>query len=128
MNTSEIIKKQFAALASAEEFLVTFIGTHPNTVSADANLVLEEIKEAIKISKEHNTSKESTLFKVIFRTEFNQIEIKETKIIPRLGDTLPMFYKPYPSVYKIILFPDMNELRNLDYEKFNEIDAIVFVK
>lgn len=52
--------------------------------------------------------------------------IKETNILPRLGDRIDMFYKPLPRVIGVCLFPTKETLKELNVD--DVIDAVVTVE
>jgi len=45
-------------------------------------------------------------FKVLIVNEFGNNEVVNLPIIPRIGDTLPLFYKPWPKVQIVCLLPE----------------------
>ena len=64
----------------------------------------------------------------------NNAEVKNVNVIPRIGDSIDMFYYPFPIVTKVILFPTSNLLQKFDQNnqimaKLDHmyIDAIVCV-
>lgn len=60
--------------------------------------------------------------RILFVTETGENKIMETNILPRVGDKVDMFYRPFPVVENVLLFPS-KEL--LDEFRTNEVDAIV---
>lgn len=46
------------------------------------------------------------MFKVAIINEFGSHEIVEIPVVPRIGDTVPMFYKPFPKVKNVLLMPE----------------------
>jgi len=61
---------------------------------------------------------------VFFMNKFGKSEISDIIDIPRIGDTIPIFYEPYPKVIEVIWFPH----KVLPELKDTEVDAIVIVK
>lgn len=46
------------------------------------------------------------MFKIAIVNEFGGHEIVEMPIVPRIGDTVPMFHKPYPTIKNVLLMPE----------------------
>ena len=44
--------------------------------------------------------------KVLFVDVFGNQEIEDCCGVPRIGDTIPLFYEPYPKVTNVIWFPE----------------------
>lgn len=44
--------------------------------------------------------------KIFIMTEFGNSETVEMKHVPRIGDTIPLFGKPFPKVQNVIWFPE----------------------
>lgn len=68
--------------------------------------------------------------KILFVNEFGQSELKETEILPRIGDNVDMFYKPYPKVTSVLLYPNEDTAKKLMCELgcgCNSLQAIVTV-
>lgn len=53
--------------------------------------------------------------KVLIADKFGQQQIEDMDYIPRIGDTMPIFYQPYPKVIEVIWFPEktMPELKHI---------------
>ena len=60
--------------------------------------------------------------KIIF-TVYNNMQItKEMKNIPRIGDTIPLFFQPWPKVTEVIWFPAAVS------KEFKNIDVLIMVE
>jgi hypothetical protein len=64
------------------------------------------------------------MFKVMVVNSFGNSEIKEMPIVPRIGDTLPLFYNPAPKVNGVVLLPHLMESSLMD----KNLDALVTVE
>lgn len=60
--------------------------------------------------------------RILFITEMGHNTIKETNILPRVGDKVDVFYRPFPVVENVLLFPSKKLLEEFG---INEVDAIV---
>ena len=56
------------------------------------------------------------MFKIAITNEFGGNEIAELPLIQRVGDTIPLFYKPYPKVKQVMLMPEkaFPDLKGID--------------
>lgn len=61
--------------------------------------------------------------RVLLISKFGQGVIKETNIIPRLGDKVCLFYQPYPTVTNIIFWPDESLKKEFGFTE--NIDVII---
>tara|TARA_R110000851_G_scaffold8055_1_gene31018 strand:+ start:526 stop:723 length:198 start_codon:yes stop_codon:yes gene_type:complete len=64
--------------------------------------------------------------KILIINGYGNATIKETNILPRLGDGIDVFYKPIPTVNAVCLFPTKDTLSGLNVTDI--IDAIVTVE
>jgi hypothetical protein len=56
-------------------------------------------------------------------------EIKNTDILPRIGDKVDMFYMPLPKVVDVILYPSLETTKQLVFkEEVDLVDAIIMVE
>jgi hypothetical protein len=68
--------------------------------------------------------------KIVFISEFGKACIKSTEILPRIGDSVDMFYKPSPKVLSVLLYPTIDTLKSLETKGFDgvgAIDAVIIV-
>lgn len=61
--------------------------------------------------------------KVLFVTKYGQNCFKDLSFIPRLGDSMDLFYRPYPKVTAVLLFPTLTTLAELGVT--DHIDAVI---
>ncbi len=56
------------------------------------------------------------MFKILVINEFGSNETLDLPIIPRVGDTIPIFYQTYPIVKTVVLMPEkvMPECKGFD--------------
>lgn len=73
--------------------------------------------------------------KVLMIDQFQHIIIKETEILPRIGDSLGCFnYKPFPIVQTVVLFAEPEFLlKSHDFDQdsldiVKSADALVYAK
>lgn len=64
--------------------------------------------------------------KILVINQFGTGQVKDSKVIPRVGDKVDMFYEPLPSVTQVILWPSRRRLAQLQAEKL-DIEAIIIV-
>lgn len=64
--------------------------------------------------------------KILVISEFGNAEIKESEIVPRVGDKVDMFYDPSPTVNSVLLWPTKKRLKDLNVVDM-DIHAIVTV-
>ena len=64
--------------------------------------------------------------KVLVINGFGHNEIKETQVIPRVGEMVDMFYLPHPTVTNVLHWPSKETLVKLQAENI-DIAAIVTV-
>lgn len=63
------------------------------------------------------------MYTVTFVSELNKDTItKKMKTVPRIGDTIPLFFNPWPKVKQVMWFPE--EV----YETFKNADALIFLE
>jgi len=62
--------------------------------------------------------------KMLVFNKFGNGVIKESDIIPRVGDMLDLFYLPLPTVTEVVLWPTEERLKEFDADKLN-IQAII---
>ena len=57
-------------------------------------------------------------------------EIKDTEILPRVGDKVDLFYVPYPTVTNVLLYPSIDTQKKLlgNVNGIALLDAIVTVE
>jgi hypothetical protein len=60
--------------------------------------------------------------KILIVNKLNQSVIVITDILPRIGDSIDKFYKPYPIVTHVLLWPQDKTMAD------NSIDAVVTVE
>ena len=65
--------------------------------------------------------------KVLIIHEHGQNEFKEVSFIPRVGDKIDVFYRPYPEVFSALAYPSVDTIKSLGVECGN-LDAIITVK
>ena len=51
--------------------------------------------------------------KILITNQFGNSEVKETNILPRIGDKIDVFYEPMPAVDNVLLWPSEKRLRLL---------------
>ena len=68
-----------------------------------------------------NNQEGEKMFKVMIVSSFGQSVIHQMPIIPRIGDTIPLFYNPRPKVLSVVLLP---ELFSDEFKDFG-LDALV---
>lgn len=51
--------------------------------------------------------------------------VKDTDILPRVGDKIDVHYYPYPSVDSVLLYPSKETLQRFDVDL--DIDAVITV-
>lgn len=61
--------------------------------------------------------------KVLIINKFGKSKTNDMDYIPRIGDTIPIFYQPWPKVIKVIWFPE----KALPELKGKHIDVIIKV-
>lgn len=64
---------------------------------------------------------------VLICNKFKHTEVKVVDAIPRVGDSVDVFWEPLPRVTNIIWYPRHERLRELKCDLFNKITAIVIV-
>jgi hypothetical protein len=57
---------------------------------------------------------------------YGQDVVKETNLLPRIGDSIDMFSNPFPKVESVVLWPTRATLDDLDIGEL--VDVIVLVK
>lgn len=62
--------------------------------------------------------------KILLLDQFGSSEVKNTDILPRIGDTVCWNYKPYPVVSKVILWPNSELTQALGHE---DVSAVVML-
>lgn len=60
--------------------------------------------------------------RILFVDEMGNNVLMETDILPRVGDKVDMFCRPFPVVKNVLLFPSKELLEEFE---INEVDAIV---
>ena len=82
-----------------------------------------------KLNKKHSLNGQlngSDNMKLLIMTTCGQAVIKDTEILPRLGDKIGMFYSsPSPTVISVCLFPDFDMLKDITEDS---IDAIITIE
>jgi hypothetical protein len=51
--------------------------------------------------------------KVVFLNKYGQVTTMMLPFIPRIGDTMCLFYKPYPTVKQVLLYPQSDDLKDI---------------
>jgi len=65
---------------------------------------------------------------VLYVNPIGGVDIKEnTSILPRVGDSVDLYYNPYPKVSAVLLHPTSDTLGKLGLVNIS-IDAIVTIK
>jgi len=64
--------------------------------------------------------------KIAFVSPYSEVVIKDTNILPRLGDKVDMFFEPAPSVSQVLLFPSLSNLSRQSLP--SDTDAIISVR
>ena len=64
--------------------------------------------------------------KISLINQFGNRQIKDSAVIPRVGDKVDMFYEPLPSVTQVVMWPSKERLAQLQADKL-EIEAIITV-
>ena len=64
--------------------------------------------------------------KVLVINQFGNGQVRESCVIPRVGDKVDMFHEPFPSVTQVLMWPSKERLSQLRADKF-EIEAIITV-
>ena len=64
---------------------------------------------------------------ILVINQFGQNEIKQSEVIPRIGDKVDMFYEPLPSVTQVVMWPSKERCDSLGIEITLRIDAIITV-
>ena len=62
---------------------------------------------------------------IIIISAYGQSEYRNTDILPRMGDRVDMFYKPFPSVSSVLLYPSSDTQKEMGLT--DAVDAIVTV-
>lgn len=65
--------------------------------------------------------------KMLFINKLGHNEIKESEILPRIGDKVDMFYRPFPTVNQVLLWPSSELLKELRCDGLT-IDAVITVE
>jgi hypothetical protein len=63
--------------------------------------------------------------KVLFTNHFGQTRTEKMEHIPRIGDTIPFFYSPYPRVKSVVWFPNEMDTSTL---LPSDIDVMILVE
>jgi hypothetical protein len=66
------------------------------------------------------------MIKLLIVNQFGNGVIKKSNVMPRIGDQVDLFYKPYPKVTNILLWPGDDLKKQLSFEDI-DIDAIISV-
>jgi hypothetical protein len=66
--------------------------------------------------------------KVFIINQFAQHIIKETPVLPRVGDRVDLFCVPLPTVTSVILWPARERLDQLEVDITIDIDALITVE
>ena len=61
---------------------------------------------------------------IIIVSRFGHSEVKDTSILPRIGDTVDLFYNPMPKVTAVCLFPSSETLAGV----VGHVDALITVE
>ena len=64
--------------------------------------------------------------RILIVTESCEFEEKVVDVIPRVGDAVCLFYRPFPIVNGILFWPDESVLKNISVK--GPIDAVITVK
>ena len=64
--------------------------------------------------------------KLLIINEYRHSEIKNSDFVPRVGELVDMFYKPSPTVTRVLNWPSNELLKNLNAEQLN-IQAVITV-
>ena len=62
--------------------------------------------------------------KLLIVNKFGKGKVKESDSIPRLGDTVDMFYEPLPKVVQVVLWPSKERLEHYDIAN---VQAVIIV-
>ncbi len=65
--------------------------------------------------------------KILIVNNFGKGKVKDTDILPSLGHSIDMFYRPHPIVKSVLLWPSEETLKGIACD-VNDIDAIVTVE
>ena len=64
--------------------------------------------------------------KLLVISEYGQSKVVTSDILPRIGDSVDLFYSPLPKVSVVVLWPSEDKLEALD-DNLTDIDAIITV-
>ena len=64
--------------------------------------------------------------KILVLNQFGNWKIKDSAVIPRVGDKVDMFYEPLPTVTQVVMWPSKERLQQLQDDKL-DIEAIIIV-
>lgn len=62
----------------------------------------------------------------IIHSTFGKINIRDTNFVPRVGDSIELWYHPFPVVRRIIAFPSLKTLDELKIP--SSVEVLVFVE
>ena len=65
--------------------------------------------------------------KLLMISKYGQAEVKESDILPRVGDQVDMFYSPLPSVDQVVLWPSDEWISSLGIKLKVKVQAVVTV-
>lgn len=65
---------------------------------------------------------------ILIMSDCKSTIVKNTTILPRVGDRVEINYKPMPTVFDVVLWPNQNDLKKFNEDIDVNIDAIVMVK
>ena len=64
---------------------------------------------------------------IIHNPTFNKTKIHTCNAVPRIGETVDVFYEPSPKVKDVLWYPSKNRKKEIGWENV-EIEAIVLVE
>ena len=65
--------------------------------------------------------------KILVINQFGNGQIKDSAVIPRIGDKVDMFYEPLPTVTSVVMWPSKERITQLQYDNL-QIEAIITVE
>ena len=65
--------------------------------------------------------------KILVINQFGNGQIKDSAVIPRIGDKVDMFYEPLPTVTRVVMWPSKERITQLQADKL-QIEAIITVE
>ena len=59
---------------------------------------------------------------------FGKNQIIDTEILPRIGDQIDVFYRPFPTVKTVLLFPKLETIKDMGLDDIGGVDALITVE